>query len=200
MQAARLRDLSRRPRRGSLERPIDGRLVRATSLVVALPLLVLAFTTSRVGPLPPPSLPASFDGAAALSLTAQLAGQYPSRIPGSPFDVEAARWFSGTLALYGLTTEVDVWRQHVPGLGDVELRNVAVVVPGSGRGVVAVVAHRDNAGIGAGANGDASGTAALIQLARAYATVGTTSARATPLHTLVFLPSLWTATRRLMKC
>src|SRR6185369_8310505 len=42
-------------------------------------------------------------------------------------------------------------------------------------------------GLSAGANSDASGTAALVELARAYATAGTTESARTPLHTLVFL-------------
>jgi hypothetical protein len=52
---------------------------------------------------------------------------------------------------------------------------------------IVVVAHRDNNGLSAGANANASGTAALVELARAYATAGTTESARTPLHTLVFL-------------
>jgi len=189
MQASRLREFQRRPRRGSLERPLDGRLVRAASLVVVLPLLVLAFTTARTDPLPAPALPASFDGAAALSLTSQLAARFPSRVPGSGTDDEAAQWVASTLSLYGLAPHTATWNQHVPDLGDVSLTNVSVVIPGSSPGVIVVEAHRDNSGVGAGANDNATGTATLIELARAYATVGTTSARPRPLHTIVFLSS-----------
>ena len=42
-------------------------------------------------------------------------------------------------------------------------------------------------GTTAGANDNASGTAALVELARGYATAGTTESARTPLHTLVFL-------------
>jgi hypothetical protein len=156
-------------------------------IAVAVAVLVLALTTSRGDPIAAPPLPASFDGKAALALTADLAGHYPSRVPGSPFDLAAADWMSSVLARSGLKTTVDTWHEHVPGLGDVELRNLSVVVPGPGTGAIVVVAHRDNNGAGAGANDNASGTAALIQLARGYATAGTTSARPKPLHTLVFL-------------
>ena len=187
MEGARLRDLRGRPRRGSVARPIDVRLVRKTSLVVVAAVAVLALTTSRGNPIAAPALPASFDGAAAWSLTSQLAGRFPNRTPGSPYDGDAARWISTTLAQYGLKTEDDSWSERVSGLGRVELHNLAVVVPGAGKGVIAIVAHRDNNGLGAGANDNATGTAALIQLARAYATVGTTSTRPKPLHTLVFL-------------
>ena len=51
-----------------------------------------------------------------------------------------------------------------------------------------ITAHRDNSGEGPGANDNASGTAALIELARAYAPVGgATLVQAQPTHTLVFV-------------
>ena len=187
MQGARLRDLHRRPRRGSVASPIDVRLVRKGSVVVVLALLILALTSSRGDPIVAPALPSSFDGAAAFSLTSQLARRFPNRVPGSPYDSAAAQWFAATLAQYGLVTLDDTWTEQIPGLGRVQLHNLAVVVPGAGKGVIAVVAHRDNNGLGAGANDNASGTATLIQLARAYATAGTTSARPKPVHTVVFL-------------
>jgi Peptidase family M28 len=187
MQGARLRDLPRRPRRGTVESPIDTRLVRKASLAVLVAVAILALTTSRGGPIAAPALPSSFDGAAAWSLTSQLARRFPNRTPGSPYDSDAARWVSTTLAQYGLATLDDTWTETVPGLGRVQLHNLAVLVPGAGKGVIAVVAHRDNNGLGAGANDNATGTAALIQLARGYATAGTASARPKPLHTLVFL-------------
>ena len=186
MQAARLRELRRRPRRGSLERPVNGRLVRTSTLVLVLPLAIAALTVSRGGPLPAPTLPPSFDGAAALSVTKDLVRSFPSRVPGSANDQGAANWFTTTLAQYGLTTEADVWREHVPGLGAVELRNLAVVVPGTAKGTIVFAAHRDTSGLGTGANDDATGTATLIQLARSYARSGS-SQQLKPLHTLVFL-------------
>ena len=156
-------------------------------LVLLLPLAIAAFTVSRSGPLPVPPLPPSFDGAAATTLATELARRYPNRIPGGTFDDEAAQWFTETLAQYGLKTESDTWRQHIPGLGDVQLRNLAVVIPGSAKGAIVFAAHRDTSGLGAGANDDATGTAALIQLARAYAPIGAAQRRPKPFHTLVFV-------------
>ena len=75
----------------------------------------------------------------------------------------------------------------MPGVGRVELKNLAAVVPGTLDETIVIVAHRDNNGRTAGANDNASGTAALVELARPYATVGTTESARTPLHTLVFL-------------
>lgn len=185
----RPRTAHRRPRRGSAERPVNGRLVRAALLVLVPPLVLLAFTVARPGPLPAPILPPSFDGGAATALAAELARDYPDRVPGSLGADGAARWFSDKLALYGLTASEDVWSASIPGLGRVRLRNLVTVIPGAAQGTIVVVAHRDNGGSGPGANDNASGTAALIELVRAYARLGTAASRPRPQHTLVFLSS-----------
>jgi len=67
MAALPPRSSRRRPRRGSLERPVSGRLYRGTWLLVGIPLLAAAFSVHKPGPLPPPTtvLPASFDGPSA---------------------------------------------------------------------------------------------------------------------------------------
>ena len=75
------------------------------------------------------------------------------------------------------------------GLGRVRLRNLVTVVPGASPDVIVVVAHRDNIGVGPGANDNASGTAALIELARGYSRLGPIAGRPEPQHTLVFLSS-----------
>jgi Peptidase family M28 len=50
-----------------------------------------------------------------------------------------------------------------------------------------VMAHRDNTGAGPGANDNASGTAALLELARAYAAPAAPPRPPDPNHTIVFL-------------
>ena len=52
------RPVRRRPRRGSLERPINARSYRGTWLLVAIPLLIAAFSVKKAPTLPPPGLPA----------------------------------------------------------------------------------------------------------------------------------------------
>jgi peptidase M28-like protein len=187
MEPARLGTATRRPRRGSVERPVDMRLVRKVSVVLVAPLLLLVLTLNRSGPLPAPTLPPSFDPAAAAALTTELASLSPSRVPGSPGAANAVEWYREKLALYGLTVREDRWQEDVPGVGHVELKNLAAVVPGTLDETIVVIAHRDNNGRTTGANDNASGTAALVELARPYATVGTTESARTPLHTLVFL-------------
>jgi hypothetical protein len=177
----------RPPRRGSLDRPINARSVRGTLLLVALPLLLAAFTVGRPEALPPPSLPLLFDGESAAELAAELARDYPDRTPGTSNAAGAATWFSRQLTLYGFRTTTDTWREDVPGLGEVELRNVSTVVAGRSPDTIVVMAHRDTAGGGPGAVDNASGTAALVELAKAYAAAEGVQARARPAHTVAFV-------------
>ena len=163
--------------------------MRAASLLVLGPLLLLALTIGRPGPFPASTLPPSFDGPSAMSLATELALNFPSRQPGSGGAAGAADWVKGKLGLYGLTTEDDKWDATIPGLGRVELQNLVTVVEGSTDDAILVLAHRDDTGVGPGANDNASGTAALIELARGYGRLGTVAGRPKPQHTLLFLSS-----------
>jgi hypothetical protein len=72
----------------------------------------------------------------------------------------------------------------------VRLLNVsaAAVAPTSSRATLVVMAHRDNTGLGPGVNDNASGTAALLELARTYARpAGASGQPVSPAHTIVFL-------------
>jgi hypothetical protein len=177
-----------RPRRGSVERPINARLVRGTWLLVALPLLLTAFSVARPQPLPAPTLPPTFDVSVAEELARELSREYPDRSPGSPGGLGAAGWVAEQLELYDFELQVDSFTAEIPGRGEVELRNVMIVVPGASRRTIVVTAHRDNSGEARGANDNASGTGALIELARSYAPAGgATLVQTQPAHTLVFV-------------
>jgi hypothetical protein len=177
-----------RPRRGSVERPVNARLVRGTWLLVALPLLLAAFSVARPQPLPPPTLPPTFDVSVAEQLARELARDYPDRSPGSPGSLGAATWVSDQFELYGFEPRVERFTAQIPGRGDVELQNLVTVVRGASPRTIVIMAHRDNSGEGRGVNHNASGTGALIELARAFASVGgATLVQAQPTHTLVFV-------------
>jgi hypothetical protein len=177
-----------RPRRGSVERPVNARLVRGTWLLVALPLLLTAFSVARPQPLPAPTLPPTFDVAIADQLARELAREYPDRSPGSSGGLGAATWVSEQFELYGFTPQVERFRAQIPGRGEVELQNVVTVVRGASQRTIVITAHRDNSGEARGPNDNASGTAALIELARSYASVGgSTLVQTRPTHTLVFV-------------
>ncbi len=176
----------RRPRRGSLERPINGRLYRGTWLLVGLPLLVLAFSVGRPAALQPPSLPAAFDRAAAGAIANDLSFRWPIRTPGSTGATGAARWFASQLTSYGFSVRAQPFTAAVPGQGVLRFQNLVTLKRGLSHKTIVLMAHRDDTGVGPGANDNASGTAALIELARTYApTVG--GARIRLPYTLLFL-------------
>ncbi len=183
----------RRARRGSLERPISGRTYRGTWLLVAFPLLLAAFTVTRPAPLPRPDLPPAFDTAGAVQLARELSSNNPDRSPETAGAAGAATWFADQLRPYGFVVRPDTFEATVAGRGRLHFQNLVAIVPGRSPAAIVVVAHRDNSGVGAGANDNASGTAALIELARSYANPAGTSAapstsrRVRPAHTLVFL-------------
>ena len=165
-------------------------MYRGTWLLVGIPLLVAAFSVSRPVALDPPTLPPTFDREAAVTLATDLARRFPDRSPGSAGALGAARWFSDQLKPYGFRTEEQGFETTIPGRGLVRLRNLVAKAPGRSNDVIVVMAHRDDTGVGQGANDNASGTAALIELARGYARApgaDTAGGSVRPSHTIVFL-------------
>ena len=186
MAVLRPQPAPRRPRPGSLERPVNARTYRGTALLVAIPLLVAAFTVARPDELPPSSFPPSFDQQAAVEATRELALQYPIRPPGGQDSDGAANWVAERFRSYGFGVQRDRFEATIPGQGRVPLQNVYAVAPGRSNETLVVMAHRDNVGISPSANDNASGTGALLELARGYALRAGTAA-VTPAHTIVFL-------------
>jgi hypothetical protein len=182
MEAARPRG---RRRRGTLDRPLNARLVRVSSVVAAPALLALLFSISTTGTLPRPTLDPLFDASVATAVASELSTEFPSRVPGTDEAAGAARWYSETISALGLPVEEEVWSADLVGLGEVELRNLVTVVPGRSEEALVLVAHRDNSG-GRVAGDNASGTAALVELARGFARQGDVPA---PLleRTLIFV-------------
>jgi hypothetical protein len=181
-----------RPRPGSVERPVNGRTYRGTLLLVAIPLLITAFTITRPEPLPAPTLPPAFDQLGAVETARELARIHPNRTPGTSGAREAAAWVTERLRSFGFRVQRDRFEATIPGEGTVELENVLAVSPGRSPEAIVVMAHRDNVGLGPGASDNASGTGALLELARSYAlraapVPGQTVAPVSPTHTIVFL-------------
>ena len=149
-------------------------------------LLALLFSVSTTGHLPRPTLQPLFDGNAAATLAAQLSSEYPSRVPGTLGGADATRWYAQTMSASGLDAHEDSWRADLPDLGTVELHNVVTVIPGRSSQAIVLVAHRDNQGTGTAFGQNASGTAALIEIARGFAPQETVEA-AKPNRTLVLV-------------
>jgi hypothetical protein len=154
---------------------------------VGLPLLLLAFSVSRPSALETPNLPPAFDGTVAASLAADLAGRYPDRTPGAPDSKGAATWFRNELAPYGFAVRPDRFTVTLRGRRTTLVDLVAEKSGLSSREIV-VMAHRDDSGDGPGLNNNASGTAALVELARSYAPTAAAQRNSISLpYSLVFL-------------
>ena len=177
----------RRPRRGSLERPVSGRIYRAGWIAVAVPLLVAAFSVGRPVALQQPRLPPSFDRTTAVQLATEFASLHPDRSPGSTNGRGAADWVAARFREFRFSVQRQTFSAEIPGRGHETLVNLVAVPPVRPEEAVArspqtivIMAHRDNLGGSPGANDNASGTAALLELARNVST-------ASVAHTLVFL-------------
>ena len=177
----------RRSRPGSLERPVNARLYRGTWLLVGLPLMLLAFSVFRPPALRAPSLPKAFEASTAAGLASDLAANYPDRRPGTPGARGAAAWFRSQLTPYGFAVRSDRFSTTIRGRRTT-LVNLVAENPGIGVSPpeIVVMAHRDDGGADGGLNDNASGTAALIELARSYAPKAAAQRISLP-YTLVFL-------------
>jgi hypothetical protein len=163
----------RRARRGSLERPVSGRIYRAAWLAVAVPVLVAAFSLATPIPLQEPRLPPSFDGTTALQFTREFVRLYPDRRPGSSGSAKAREWVAARLRDYKFTVTRQEFTADVPGLGNQRFVNLIATSPlrpeqeiARSQQTIVIMAHRDNLGGSPGANDNGSGTGALLELAR----------------------------------
>src|SRR5580765_4640282 len=110
----------RRPRHGSLERPVNARSYRGTWLLAAgLPLLILAFSL-QAAPSPleaPAGFVPGFDRAAAQANAEALAQQDPDRRPGTDGARRAAAFVTTQLRSSGYKVGADHFDATIAGLG-----------------------------------------------------------------------------------
>ncbi len=163
----------RRARRGSLERPVSGRIYRAAWLAVAVPVLVAAFSLATPIPLQEPRLPPSFDGTTAFQFSREFVRLFPDRRPGSSGSAKAREWVAARLRDYKFTVARQEFTADVPGLGKQRFVNLIATSPlrpeqelARSQQTIVIMAHRDNLGGSPGANDNGSGTGALLELAR----------------------------------
>ena len=162
-------------------------MYRGTWLVLAIPLLLAAFSVARPTPLPAP-FPPAFDAVSAANLATELARFNADRLSGGAGAPAAADWFRRQLEPYGITVRSQVFHRDVAGYGELRMENLIARVRGRSERRIVILAHRDNLGTGPGANDNASGTAALVVLARSYSTpLQTEDEREGPAHTLDFV-------------
>jgi Peptidase family M28 len=163
----------RRARRGSLERPVSGRIYRAAWLTAAVPLLVAAFSLGNPVALQEPRLPPSFDGTTALQFAREFARRNADRRPGTSEARAATAWVAARLRDYEFTVQRQEFTADVPGLGQQRFVNLIATAPlrpeqdiTRSRQTIVITAHRDNLGISPGGVDNGSGTGALLELAR----------------------------------
>ena len=148
---------------------------------------LLAFSVARPAPLQPPNLPPAFDRDAAAAARAR--SHVPVAEPGARdagSDRSGARGSATSSSRTASSSAPSGSPPTSPAAAAYRSRISSRSKPGSSRQAIVVMAHRDDSGTGAGANDNASGTAALLELARAYApTAG--AARLKLPYSLVFL-------------
>ena len=149
--------------------------------VVTLVLVVIAlFTLGRPDTPKLSDEPVSFDGERAAADMRTIVEDYPQRVAGSDPDNRCGLWLMQQFKQAGLETHIEGFPASINGK-DVALQNVYAVSSGTSRGTILLIANRDVPPLATqGANDNASGVAALTELARAF----TVTAHD---HTIIFL-------------
>ncbi len=143
---------------------LDPRVYRAGLVVVALAVVVLAFSLQdQQGALSSPLAPQAFNGQNVYASMNSIAAGDPIRRPGSDGDKALAAQVASTLRQYGFDPTTDTFSGATVD-GTRTLENVVGVRPGMKSGSVVIVAARD--ALGSPALASLSGTATLLELAR----------------------------------
>jgi hypothetical protein len=149
--------------------------------LIAVALALLALVALRPTHVPPlGDQPTLFDGTRAYSTLQEIVRDFPGRTAGSEADTQSVLWLSTQLSDLGLQPQVDNFVASIEGRAT-GLQNVWAMSKGQTSSVILLVAGRDSPPLSPqGANDNASGMAALLELARLF----TLEAHE---HTLVFL-------------
>ena len=154
-----------RPRRSALP---NLKVYRA-AWVVALILVVISLFTLGRPDTPKLSLePVSFDGRQAAADLRTIVTDYPQRVAGTDPDNRLALWVVQQFKQAGLETHIDGFAATINGKA-VALQNIWALSKGDAAGTILVIANRDAPPAATqGANDNASGVAALLELARSF--------------------------------
>ncbi|MGI9117870.1 MAG: M28 family peptidase [Gaiellales bacterium] len=146
-----------------------GRALRIAFIAPPLLALVILLISVRtpVGPSAAITVAPSFDGTRAAAYARQLADRTPDRSPGSLTAQQAADQVAGSLSeASGEPVHRAAFTAPGPTGADVRMENLWVVETGSSEEAIVVLANRDDVAPGPGLDDNASGTAALVELAR----------------------------------
>jgi len=154
-----------RPRRSALP---NLKVYRAAWVVT---LILVVFSLFTLGRPDTPKLsvdPVSFDGEQATADLRTIVTDYPQRVAGTDPDNRMALWVVQQFKQAGLETHIDGFAATINGK-DVALQNIWALSRGDSAGTILVIANRDTAPMATqGANDNASGVAALLELARSF--------------------------------
>jgi hypothetical protein len=153
---------------------LNGAIYRAAFLPFMIALAIAAFSLiARPAPVTSALAPDAFDGQQAFSELARLNAEFPQRRPGSTGDERLAQRVASTIEGLGGTAgggfSVHVSRLRAQTIdGEQTIENVIAQRPGAtAQSPIVILAHRDSAQTGSEAQ--LSGTAALLELARVFA-------------------------------
>ncbi|MCX6392518.1 MAG: M28 family peptidase, partial [Actinobacteria bacterium] len=152
-------------------RPRDraGRALRIAFIAPPLLALVILLISVRtpLGPSATLAVAPSFDGPQAAAYARKFAERTPDRAPGTVTAQQAADQIAGSLAeASGESVHRAVFRAPGPTGNDVKMENLWVIEQGSSSEAIVLIANRDNVSPGPGLDDNATGTAALVELAR----------------------------------
>jgi hypothetical protein len=143
---------------------LDARIYRTGLVVVALAVVVLAFSfMDQQSGLSSSLAPDAFNGQNVYTNMKQMEAAYPDRRPGSSGDDALATQVAKSFNQYGFSVSTDAFTGRTAD-GSQTLENVVATRPGMKSGSVVIVAGRDARG--SPATTSLSGTATLIELAR----------------------------------
>ena len=157
------------PSSNAKEAPLPNLTVYRYAWAATLVIVIIAvFTLGTPGTPLLSDEPASFDGDRAMLDVQTLCEDFPQRVAGSDTDIRSSIWLLKTLERQGLKVHIDSFTATIEG-ENVPLQNVYAVAPGDAHGTIVLVANRDSPpGATQGAGDNASGTAALLELARTF--------------------------------
>ena len=143
-------------------------MYRAAWVIAFVLAIVALFTLGRPDTPKLSQDPATFDGPRAAADLRTLALEYPQRVAGSDADNRAALWVMQQFKRAGLEPHIDGVATTAGG-SSVALQNVWAVSEGQTAGTILVIANRDVPPLATqGANDNASGVAAMLELARTF--------------------------------
>jgi hypothetical protein len=116
---------------------------------------------------PPASQTGGFDGAQAYDYVAKLVSFGP-RPPATDAIHRTQDYIRTQLKSFGCSVEEDAFHSQTP-IGDVEMRNLVVKIPGTGPGIIVLLTHYDtarNIDNFVGADDAGSSTGVMLEIAR----------------------------------